>query len=473
MDFKSFYDILSPINRVETHISVSIFSFEHTYLCHYINFKNNDISILACFFYKYNLLFYHVFHKYSWFLRKMTDTNSKLIMKPVRDHDVVSTLSSMPQASYSLDINLEKLMYCAITIIHKYEMDNKAEFNPKDKVSITADNFFQLLYEDSTEIKERFITAEDLRIRKTRMQSVRRIMVRAYERFTSSPVMLVKVDGSEIPEKVTMIQKLHYEPKTKIFSIQFAEEFFRFFYNLLKYKNNSFNRHELKQIMQMNSYYSLRLYRVFNSELWRTNRLIFSYDELRRMFMKEHQYKQHIHFKSRVIEPAIEEINRLTNLQVKHTYLKTGDSIDAIQFDFNYQLKYLNTRYSKALDKLKISYLKKAIPWSDDLSHFEDTDRINHFKPPLKLTAKQIKFLITSKTFMLDYGFFYEGNGFDLKTAQTIMKALLTENLALVNTRKPIDLDYYFAKDYKEKLENNEDEEDHAEYDDVMDSESD
>ena len=60
--------------------------------------------------------------------KKMSDTSSKLIMKPVRDHDVVSTLSSMPQASYSLDINLEKLMYCAITIIHKHEMDNKAEF---------------------------------------------------------------------------------------------------------------------------------------------------------------------------------------------------------------------------------------------------------------------------------------------------------------------------------------------------------
>lgn len=397
----------------------------------------------------------------------MTDSNSKLILKPVREHDVVSTLSSMPQASYSLDINLEKLMYCAITIIHKHEMDNKSDFNPKDKVSITADNFYQLLYEDSSNKREHFITSEELRLRKTRMQSVRRIMVRAYERFTSSPVMLVKVEGSEIPEKVTMIQKLHYDPKTKIFSIQFAEEFFKFFYNLLKYKNNSFNRHELKQIMQMNSYYSLRLYRVFNSELWRTNRLIFSYDELRRMFMKEHQYKQHIHFKSRVIEPAIEEINRLTNLQVKHTYLKNGDSIDAIQFDFNYQLKYLNTRFAKALEKLKISYLKKAVPWSDDLSHFKDPDRINHFTPPLSLKPKQIKFLISSKTFMNDYGFFFEGNGFDLATSQTIIKALLTENLALVNTRKPIDLDYYFAVDYKEKIENNEDEdEDEDEHDD-------
>ena len=398
--------------------------------------------------------------------KKMSDTSSKLIMKPVRDHDVVSTLSSMPQASYSLDINLEKLMYCAITIIHKHEMDNKAEFNPRDKVSITAENFYQLLYEDSLNSNEYALTNDELRLRKTRMQNVRRIMERAYDRFTSSPVMLVKVEGSEIPEKVTMIQKLHYEPKTKIFSIQFAEEFFRFFYNLLKYKNNSFNRHELKQIMKMNSYYSLRLYRVFNSEIWRTNRLIFSYEELRRMFMKENLYKQHIHFKTRVIEPAIDEINRLTNLEVKSTYLKNGDTIDAIQFDFNYQQKYINSRLSKALEKLKISYLKKAIPWSDDLSHFRDDDRINHFKPPLSLKPKQIKFLISSKTFMNDYGFFYENNGFDHATAQTIMKALLTENLALVNTRKPIDLDYYFALDYKEKVENNEEEEEHGDEDD-------
>lgn len=396
--------------------------------------------------------------------KKMSDTSSKLIMKPVRDHDVVSTLSSMPQASYSLDINLEKLMYCAITIIHKHEMDNKAEFNPRDKVSITAENFYQLLYEDSLNSNVYALTNDELRLRKTRMQNVRRIMERAYDRFTSSPVMLVKVEGSEIPEKVTMIQKLHYEPKTKIFSIQFAEEFFRFFYNLLKDKNNSFNRHALKQIMKMNSYYSLRLYRVFNSELWRTNRLIFSYEELRRMFMKENLYKQHIHFKTRVIEPAIDEINRLTNLEVKPTYLKNGDTIDAIQFDFNYKLEYITSRMSKALEKLKISYMKKAIPWSDDLSHFKDPERINHFKPPLKLSPKQIKFLISSQTFMNDYGMFYENNGFDHDTAQTIMKALLTENLALVNTRKAIDLDYYFALDYKQKAENNEEDEEFTSY---------
>ncbi|EPF6482843.1 replication initiation protein [Acinetobacter baumannii] len=394
----------------------------------------------------------------------MTDTSSKLILKPVRDHDVVSTLSSMPQASYLLDINLEKLMYCAITIIHKHEMDNKLEFNPRDKVSITADNFYQLLYEDSPEASEKteeYLTAEEIRLRKTRMQNVRRIMERAYERFTSSPVMLVKVEGSDIPEKVTMIQKLHYEPKTRIFSIQFAEEFFRFFYNLLKHKNNSFNRHELKQIMKMNSYYSLRLYRVLNSELWRTNRLIFSYDELRSMFMKENQYRKHIHFKTRVIEPAIAEINRLTNLEVHHTYIKKSYSIEAVEFKFGYKKKYINSKMSKALEKFKLAYLKKGIAWSDDLSHFKDPDRINHFTPPLSLKPKQIKFLISSPTFMNDYGFFYEGNGFDLKTAQTIMKALLTENLALVNTRKPIDLDYYFALDYKQRAENNEDDVDH------------
>lgn len=395
----------------------------------------------------------------------MSDFTPKVIMKPVREHDVVSTLSSMPQASYLLDINLEKLMYCAITIIHKHEMDNNADFNPRDKVSITAENFYQLLYEDVID-KPNDNEADATRLKKTHMQNVRRIMERAYERFTSSPVMLVNVPDSDIPEKVTMIQKLHYEPKTKVFSIQFAEEFFRFFYNLLKDKNNSFNRHELKQIMKMNSYYSLRLYRVFNSELWRTNSLILSCDELRRMFLKENQYRQHSHFRTRVIEPAIEEINSLTNLQVKHTYIKNGDSIDAIQFNFNYKLAYITNRMSKALEKLKISYMKKAIPWSDDLSHFKDPERINYFKPPLKLSPKQIKFLISSKTFMNDYGMFYENNNFDHATAQTIMKALITENLALVNTRKPIDLDYYFALDYKQKAENNEEEEEHGDEDD-------
>lgn len=401
----------------------------------------------------------------------MSDPNSNAIMKPVREHDVVSTLSSMPSASYNLDINLEKLMYCAITIIHKHEMDNKEDFNPKDKVSITAENFYQLLYDDTTtKGSSHNLTAEESRTRKTRMQNVHRIMERAYERFTSSPVMLVKVDGSEIPEKVTMILKLHYEPKSKVFSIQFAEEFFKFFYNLLKFKNNSFNRHELKQIMKMSSYYSLRLYRIFNSQIWRTNRLVFTYDELRRMFMKENQYKQHIHFKTRIIEPAIEEINTLTNIKVEHKFLKTsGNSIDAVEFTFEFKQNDINNRMAKALEKLKISYAKKAIPWSDDLSHFRHPDREKHFTPPTSLKPRQIKFLISSEVFMNDYGEHFLGT-FDDNTAKVIMKALLTENLALVNSKKPIDLDYYFALNYQQKLENNEEGNEDDENEDQEDS---
>lgn len=402
----------------------------------------------------------------------MNDLNPNGIMKPVKEHDIISTLSSMPQASYILDINLEKLMYCAISIIHKHEMDNKTNFNSKDRVSITAENYYQLLYEDGNDqAPKKFYTPEEATLKKTRMQNVRRIMERAYDRFIASPVMIVDVPDSDVPDKVTMIQKLHYEPKTRVFSIQFADEFFEFFYNLLKNKNNSFSRHELKQVMKMNSYYALRLYRIFNNEIWRTNKLFFTYDELRRMFMKESLYRQHSHFKERVIEPAIDEINRLTNLQVNVKFLKSsgGKSFDSVEFDFDFKKKFISTRMVKALEKMKIAYAKKATPWRDDLKHFEDSDRINHFDPPTKLTQKQIKFLISSPTFMNDYGFFYENKGFDENTAKTIMKALLTDSLALVNTRKPIDLDYYFALNYKKKAENLED----GEEDDVNESEQD
>lgn len=384
----------------------------------------------------------------------MSDLNSKGIMKPVREHDVISTLSSMPQASYTLDINLEKLMYCAITIIHKYELDNNMPFNPKDRVSISAENYYQLLFEENSDkASKRSLTPAEVQLRKTRMQNVRRIMERAYDRFVSSPVMIVDVPDSEVPDKVTMIQKLHYEPKTKVFSIQFADEFFKFFYNLLKNNNVSFNRHELRQVLKMSSYYSLRLYRIFNNELWRTNTIVFTYDELRRMFMKENLYRQHIHFKTRVIEPAIDEINRLTNIKVEHTYHKIGDSIDAVEFKFEIKQNFISTRMVKALEKMKIAYAKKATPWSDDLSHFKLKDRKNYFTPPVTLSVPQVKFLISSPIFMLDYGYFYEGKGFDASTAKSIMKALLTDSLALVNTYKAIDLDYYFALNYSGKAE--------------------
>lgn len=369
-------------------------------------------------------------------------------LKLVKDYDEVSTLSTMPRASYSLDINLEKLMYCAFVVIHKIEMDSQVAFNPSDEVLITAENFYSLLY-DQPLGPTKGMSEIDLSLRKTRLQNVRRIMERAYLNFNVSPVMLVPTPTSEVPEKVPMITRLHYEPKTKIFTFEFHPAFYKFFYKLLHLKNNSFSKHELRQVMQLSSYYSLRLYRILNSELWRGNRLVLTYDELRKIFQKENLLI-HSRLKNVAIEPAVKEINELTNIDIKEcNYIKENGKYNAVEFIFQRKTSYVSKKMEKALENLKLSYLQENKPWSDDLSHFKSPDREKYFEAPTKLSRKQIGFLISSPVFLNDYSHFF-GTA-DTDTAKVVMKALLTDRLNIVNEHKKIDLDYYFACSYVPK----------------------
>lgn len=369
-------------------------------------------------------------------------------LKLIKDYDEVSTLSTMPQASYSLDINLEKLMYCAFVVIHKIEMDSQIEFNPHDEVQVTAENFYSLLYDQPLK-PTRSLTDAEMATRKVRMQNVRRIMERAYMNFDSSPVMLVPIPTSEVPEKVPMITRLHYEPKTKIFTFEFHPSFYKYFYKFLHLKNNSFSKHELRQIMPLSSYYSLRLYRILNNELWRSNSLVLTYDDLRRIFQKENLIL-HQRLKKIAIEPAVKEINELTNIVIKEcNYLKENGKYNAVEFVFQQKNSYISKKMEKALEKLKLSYLQTNTPWSDDLSHFLASDRSKYFEAPTKLSRKQIAFLISSPVFLLDYSNFYSNA--DTETAKVVMKALLTNRLDVVNNFKKIDLDYYFALSYVPK----------------------
>lgn len=392
-------------------------------------------------------------------------TSDKKLKKVVHVHDEVATLNTMPYSSYNLELSLEKLMYCAMTVIHKYEMDKNMAFNPTDKIEITADNFFNLVYSGEFEGN---LSSAQLKDKAAKMLSLRRTMLNAYNRFDASPIMLVPKADSDLPVKVPMINSLHYDNVKKTFSIEFHAAFYDFFYKLnAQDKKASFNKHELKQILKMNSYYSLRLYRIFNSEYWRTQEITLTYDTLRKIFQKENQYRLHGHIKSRLIVPAIEEINELTDLHVEYECIKTvGGAYDAVTFRFARNKKYISHKMVKALEKMKVDYLSEGKIWSDDLSHFKVEDREKHFTAPTKLSPKQIGFLISSPVFMNDYGHFL-GN-FDLATGKVIMKALLENSLDKLNEFRKIDLDWYFALSYANQDGNEEDldEEDLDENDD-------
>lgn len=98
-----------------------------------------------------------------------------------------------------------------------------------------------------------------------------------------------------------------------------------------------FTQYQLKNILEFNSYYAIRLYELLKCRDGETknsqSELEFSIDELRTFFDCEKKYKLFADFKRKVIEIAVREINEKSDLMVNPTYKKTGKAITSVVFE--------------------------------------------------------------------------------------------------------------------------------------------
>ena len=108
--------------------------------------------------------------------------------------------------------------------------------------------------------------------------------------------------------------------------IKFHEDMLPFLQNLKR----EFTQYKLWYTMTMRSEYSIRLYELLKSvakkEMWE-----FQIDYLKKIFMCEN-YKQFNDFKKRVLEPAVNEINAKTDINVSYELFKEGRAYKSIEF---------------------------------------------------------------------------------------------------------------------------------------------
>ena len=107
--------------------------------------------------------------------------------------------------------------------------------------------------------------------------------------------------------------------------------------------NKWFTQYKLENILEMNSFYSIRLYELLKCQMGINQYDIdfsFSLEELRVFFCCENKYKQFGDFKKNVIHTAITEINEKTDLFVFVTYEKFNSrSFNKINFEIHMQNK--------------------------------------------------------------------------------------------------------------------------------------
>jgi len=95
-----------------------------------------------------------------------------------------------------------------------------------------------------------------------------------------------------------------------------------------------FTSYQLKQVAGLTSKYAIRIYELLIS--WRTvGKCLFTIEDFRELLgIGVNEYKLMHQFKGRVLDPAIKQINELTDLAVSYEQHKSGRTITGFEFKF-------------------------------------------------------------------------------------------------------------------------------------------
>lgn len=104
-----------------------------------------------------------------------------------------------------------------------------------------------------------------------------------------------------------------------------------------------FTQYKLKNILEFNSYYAIRLYEIIKCADGETgnmqSELEFEIEELRQYFDCENKYKPFANFKKNTIEVAVREINEKSDIWLKPTYKKWGRAYTSVSFEIHANFK--------------------------------------------------------------------------------------------------------------------------------------
>ncbi len=96
--------------------------------------------------------------------------------------------------------------------------------------------------------------------------------------------------------------------------------------------SENFTRYELWDVLGLSGKYSIRLFELFKSYAYQ-RRKEFTVDDLKDLLQANtSSYKNYANFRTRVLDPAIKEINKFTELEVKYSEIRQGKKVVKIVF---------------------------------------------------------------------------------------------------------------------------------------------
>ena len=137
---------------------------------------------------------------------------------------------------------------------------------------------------------------------------------------------VLKIQEEDRLLQINWISSCEYLDRQGIVKICFDKKLAPY---LLQLKDK-FTSYYLSNVLRMKSKHSIRLYELLKCYQLKSS-FTLELDELKEM-MKCESYKQYGHFKSRVIEQALKEINSQTDIFADYTEIKQGRRVVALEF---------------------------------------------------------------------------------------------------------------------------------------------
>lgn len=251
-------------------------------------------------------------------------------------------------AKYNLNLSEQKvLLYAVSRIDTSKEQFNIIEFDIKE--------FTELLGKEETKSK--------------RYDEIRKIVrsLRAKE------IILIDDKGEEF--YAGWLANVKIAPKTGKIRLKFDDDLIPY---LLRLKER-FTRYELKNVIYLESKYSIRLYEMMKQVEYRKHRQ-FTINEFKDILQLGDMYSRFYDLEKRVIIPAIEEINeqKETDIIIDYEVIRKGRKIDGLLFkvepkdqDQKVYIEYLKEFYNIQDLKLKMGLQQENFSAKQIMSIYE------------------------------------------------------------------------------------------------------
>lgn len=137
-------------------------------------------------------------------------------------------------------------------------------------------------------------------------------------------------DNPDTESAVSWFSTVRTNKKTGKVTIKFHEDMMPYLLEVTA-DGKFYTSYYLRFVLPMNCQYAPRLYELLKSYQKNNRKWFFQIDELKQKLGCEH-YKNFKDFRNRVLEPAVEEINKYTDINVKPVLQREGRKVVRVEF---------------------------------------------------------------------------------------------------------------------------------------------